>query len=70
VPAMAGKLKPVLVRCLGPGKKDHAFWSMDPRAVRVCPRCRKEQDRLHLSVRHTDVPLSVGAGGPERPLLE
>lgn len=34
------KPKKYLVRCLGPKRVEHTFWSPDPRRVRICRRCR------------------------------
>ena len=36
---------PKLVRCLGPGEREHEFKSRSP-SERVCPRCRRRQDGM------------------------
>lgn len=36
------------VRCLGPSKREHTFWSEDRRKYRICPACRKKIAEMNV----------------------
>ena len=40
----------VVVRCLGPGKEDHYFRSVDKSGNRICPKCAIKIAALNLSL--------------------
>lgn len=39
------------VRCLGPSRTEHWFYSSDAAKCRICPRCERAQKAMHLSAR-------------------
>jgi hypothetical protein len=45
--------KKTRVRCLGPRKREHTFWTVDKAGHRVCPACEVVQRALRL-------PMSTG----------
>ena len=43
---LAPKVAPHPARCLGPGSREHQFFSPNPVSIRVCGDCRKRLDNV------------------------